>query len=163
MTDSVMRRARFLVIEALYESETSDHPAEEAFNRRVEDIRSDDPDVAAEGPSGFGRGVLRGVVKRMPELDRYIQEAATQYPVGTLAIVDRNILRLAIWELLSDNSAPVAAVVNEAVELAHRYGGESSPAFVNGVLRTVSQRIKDAPTRVPPTEADLSITPQEKP
>ena len=70
MTDSVMRRARFLVIEALYESETSDHPAEEAFNRRVEDIRSDDPDVAAEGPSGFGRGVLRGVVKRMPELNR---------------------------------------------------------------------------------------------
>ena len=67
--------------------------------------------------------------------------AATQYPVDTLAVVDRNILRLAIWELLSDNSAPVAAVVNEAVELARRYGGESSPSFVNGVLRTVSQRI----------------------
>lgn len=163
MTDSVMRRARFLVIEALYESETSDHPAEEAFNRRVRDIRDEDPEVAADGPSGFGRGVLRGIVRRTPELDQYIQDAATQYPVGTLAIVDRNILRLAIWELLSDNSAPVAAVVNEAVELAHRYGGESSPAFVNGVLRTVSQRIKDAPTRVPPLEADLSTTPQEKP
>jgi len=142
VTDSVMRRARFLVVEALYESETSGHSAEEAYNRRIEDVGEEDPDVAAAGPSGFGRGVLRGVLKRQPELDELIGAAATQYPVDTLAIVDRNILRLAIWELLSDNSAPVAAVVNEAVELAHRYGGESSPAFVNGVLRTVSQRIK---------------------
>jgi N utilization substance protein B len=88
--------------------------------------------------------LLRGVAARKDELDWHIQEAATQYPVDTLAIVDRNILRLAIWELLADPAAPVAAVVNEAVELAHRYGGESSPAFVNGVLRTVSDRIQAA-------------------
>jgi transcription antitermination protein NusB len=161
MTDSVMRRARFLVIEALYESETSDHPAEEAFNRRVRDIAEEDAELAADGPSGFGRGVLRGVLRRLPELDEYIQQAATQYPVDTLAIVDRNILRLAIWELLSDNSAPVAAVVNEAVELAHRYGGETSPAFVNGVLRTVSQRIKEPASHAPPEAANLPETPQE--
>jgi N utilization substance protein B len=72
--------------------------------------------------------------------------------VDTLAIVDRNILRLAIWELLTDNSAPVAAVVNEAVELAHRYGGDSSPAFVNGVLRTISQRITAATAAIPETQ-----------
>jgi N utilization substance protein B len=156
-----MRRARFLVLEALYESETSDHPAEEAFNRRVKDSAAEDAEVAAQGPAGFGRGVLRGVLRRLPELDGYIQGAATQYPVDTLAIVDRNILRLAIWELLSDNSAPVAAVVNEAVELAHRYGGESSPAFVNGVLRTVSQRIKEPPVQAPPEAANLPETPQE--
>ena len=162
MTANVMRRARFLVIEALYESETSDHEAEEAFNRRVREMAEEDPELAAEGPSGFGRGVLRGVLKRKPELDRYIQDAATQYPVETLAIVDRNILRLAIWELLSDNSAPAAAVVNEAVELAHRYGGESSPAFVNGVLRTISHRIRTASAQAPPSEADLpTTTPQE--
>jgi transcription antitermination factor NusB/acyl carrier protein len=156
MTDSVMRRARFLVIEALYESETSGHSAEDAYNRRIEDVAEEDPTVAAAGPSGFGRGVLRGVLKRQPELDEMIGAAATQYPVDTLAIVDRNILRLAIWELLSDNSAPVAAVVNEAVELAHRYGGESSPAFVNGVLRTVSQRIKSqSPGNPVPPAANL--------
>jgi transcription antitermination protein NusB len=137
-----MRRVRFLVVEALYESETSDHDAETAFNRRLEEISAEDPDVAAPGPSGFGRGTLRAVTRRKAELDEIIQEAATQYPVDTLAVVDRNILRLAICELLSDGSAPVGAVVNEAVELAHRYGGESSPAFVNGVLRTVSTRIR---------------------
>lgn len=150
MTDNVMRRARYLVLEALYEADTSDHDAEAAYNRRVKEVAEEDPEVAAPGPSGFGRGVLRGVLRRKPELDRYISEAASRYPADSLAVVDRNILRLAIWELLSDNSAPVAAVVNEAVELAHRYGGETSPAFVNGVLRTVSARIKAARTGEPP-------------
>jgi N utilization substance protein B len=157
VTDSVLRRARFLVLEALYESETSRHDPEEAYNRRIRDVADEDPEVAEPGPSGFGRGVLRGVLRRREELDRLIGEAATQYPVANMAVVDRNILRLAIWELLSDNSAPVAAVVNEAVELAHRYGGESSPAFVNGVLRTVSARIRAAGTAMnPPSEANPS-------
>ena len=161
MTDSVMRRARYLVLEALYESETSDHDAETAYNRRLREIEEEDPDLAEPGPSGFGRGVLRGVLKRRAELDEYIQSAATQYPVETLAVVDRNILRLAIWELLSDNSAPVAAVVNEAVELAHRYGGESSPGFVNGVLRTVSSNIQVARAAKRPPEAE-SETPEDQ-
>ncbi len=141
MTDSVQRRARFLVLEALYESETSSHDAEAAYDRRIEDVAAEDPAVGASAPAKLGRELLRGVLAHHRELDERIGAAATRYPVDTMAVVDRNILRLAIWELLSDNSAPVAAVVNEAVELAHRYGGESSPNFVNGVLRTVSQQI----------------------
>jgi N utilization substance protein B len=83
--------------------------------------------------------------------------------VETLAVVDRNILRLAIWELLSDNSAPVAAVVNEAVELAHRYGGESTPGFVHGVLRTVSTRIQAARTaEAPPSVASQPTSSQQE-
>jgi N utilization substance protein B len=143
VTDSTWRRARFLVLEALYEGETSSHDSETVYNRRITEIAEEDPELAAPGPSGFGRGVLRGVLRRRDELDEYISFAAPKYAVNTLPVVDRNILRLAIWELLSDNSAPVAAVVNEAVELAHRYGGETSPAFVNGVLRTVSKRIRE--------------------
>lgn len=142
MTDSSWRRARFLVIEALYEGETSSHDPETVYNRRISEVAGEDPEVAAPGPTGFGRGVLRGILRMRPELDEYIAEAAPKYAVDTLPVVDRNILRLAIWELLSDNSAPVAAVVNEAVELAHRYGGETSPAFVNGVLRTISKRVR---------------------
>jgi N utilization substance protein B len=148
VTDSTWRRARFLVVEALYEAETSSHDPESVYNRRVEEVAEEDPELSGPGPSGFGRGVLRGVLRKREELDGYIGDAATKYAVDTLPVVDRNILRLAIWELLSDNSAPVAAVVNEAVELAHRYGGESSPAFVNGVLRTVSKRIRaESPER----------------
>lgn len=144
-----MRRARQLALEALYESETSDHGAVAVFDRH---LAEEDGGVSQPRPSGYGRALLEGVIERRDELDRYIQAAATQYPVNTLAIVDRNILRLAIWELLTDNSAPVAAVVNEAVELAHRYGGESSPAFVNGVLRTVSERIRAAQAAPPPPQ-----------
>lgn len=142
MTDSVLRRARFLALEALYESETSDHDPEQVYERRLREVAEEDAEVAGSRPSRFGRRMLLGVLERREELDQHIQEAAPRYPVATMAVVDRNILRLAIWELLSDNSAPVAAVVNEAVELAHRYGGESSPAFVNGVLRTISTRIR---------------------
>ncbi|MBI2765039.1 MAG: transcription antitermination factor NusB [Chloroflexi bacterium] len=156
MTDSVLRRARHLVIEALYESETSDHDAEDALTRRLGDVAEEDPEVVGAGPSGFARGALRGVSRQRDELDSYIGAAAPKYPVESLAVVDRNILRLAIWELLSDNSAPVAAVVNEAVELAHRYGGERSPGFVNGVLRTVSSNILAARTARSPQRAGPS-------
>jgi N utilization substance protein B len=161
MTESPMRQARFLVLEALYESETSNHDPELAYNRRVAEEAEESPGVGAPGPSGFGRGALRGVLKLIPELDTYIQEAATQYPVNTMAVVDRNILRLAIWELLTDDAAPVGAVVNEAVELAHRYGGDSTPGFVNGVLRTVSERIRAARAASRAPRDAPSSTPQE--
>ena len=88
--------------------------------------------------------MLDGVLEAREEADGLIAEAAPKHPVGTMAIVDRNILRLAIWELLSGPSVSVAAVVNEAVELARRYSGEKAPAFVNGVLRTVSAQIETA-------------------
>ncbi len=161
MSSSVQRRARFLVLEALYESENSSHDAEAAYDRRLREVAEDDPKVTAEGPAELGRELLRGVLAHRDEIDERIGAAATRYPVATMAVVDRNILRLAIWELLSDNSAPVAAVVNEAVELAHRYGGDSSPGFVNGVLRTVSQRIM-AERGLPPPEADFPNTAQQE-
>lgn len=142
MTDSAMRRARFLVLESLYEAENSDHNPEEVFARQMERVAEEDAEVTGPGPSGFGRGAIRGVWRRRAELDSHIEAAAGRYPVDTMAVVDRNILRLAIWELLTDEAAPAGAVVNEAVELARRYGGESSPPFVNGVLRTVSERIR---------------------
>ncbi|MEX0781490.1 MAG: transcription antitermination factor NusB [Dehalococcoidia bacterium] len=161
MTDSTWRRARFLVVEALYEAETSTHDPEAVYNRRVEEMAEEDPELAAPGPSGFGRGVVRGILRRRDELDEHILAAAPKYAVDTLPVVDRNILRLAIWELLSDNSAPVAAVVNEAVELAHRYGGESSPAFVNGVLRTVSKRIRAESPEGAPADQTTPPSPPE--
>ena len=151
-TDSVMRVARIVVIEALYESETSDHPVAVAFERRLADaVESDDRMAKRAGPREFARRAIAGIEDCHATIDGYITDAAPKYPIGTLAIVDRNILRLAIWELLSENSA-VAAVVNEAVEMARRYGAESSPGFVNGVLRTISQRI--ATERATPVTAE---------
>jgi N utilization substance protein B len=74
----------------------------------------------------------------MMEIDEVIRRKATAYPLEQVAAMDRNILRLAIWELLIDNRVPMRAVISEAVELARQFGGETSPKFVNGVLGSVS-------------------------
>jgi N utilization substance protein B len=163
MTESPMRRARFLVIEALYEADTSGHDAESVLARLLgEAVREGDAAVGEPGPAGFARGAIRGVQRRRPEIDRFIEAAASLYPLETMAVVDRNILRLAIWELLTDDAAPVGAVVNEAVELAHRYGGESSPRFVNGVLRTISQRIRGEVARTASRGAPPSLSSEQE-
>ena len=149
MTDHVLRRARCLVLEALYEAETSGHDAEVAYDRRLQEVALDDREVTRKGPSAFGREVLRGVLDSCDDLDGRLQPVAPRHPLATLPAIERTILRLALWELLHDNTAPVGAVVNEAVELAHRYGSETSPGFVNGVLRTVSKEISVARAQEP--------------
>jgi N utilization substance protein B len=147
-SDSVLRRVRCLALEALYEADTAGHDAERAYERRLREVAEEDPEVARPGPAGYGRGMVRGVTRMRETIDRYIAAAATHRPLDAMPVIDRNILRLAIWELLADNAAPVGAVVNEAVELAHRYGGEASPGFVNAVLHTVSERIRRERERV---------------
>lgn len=159
MSDHVLRRARCLVIEALYEAETSGHAAEGAYDRRLEEVADEDREVTGKRPAAFGRKILRGVLDSRVELDARLQLAASRHPLMTLPAVERIILRLALWELLHDNSAPVGAVVNEAVELAHRYGSETSAGFVNGVLRTVSREISEARAREPGETP--TTTPQE--
>ena len=158
-----MRKARFLVVEALYEADTSDHDPAAVYERQLREAATEDPRMRDARPGDLGRNAVRGVIALRDILDEQIANAASQFPLDTMAVVDRNILRLAIWELVTDNSAPVAAVVNEAVELAHRYGGESSPAFVNGVLRTVSERIQAARGAPAPDRGPLhpNHSPQE--
>ena len=138
------RVIRQLVVETLYEAETSDHPAREVLERRLTEAQAETPELAEAKQRRRAARMLEGVLEAREEADGLIAEAAPKHPVGTMAIVDRNILRLAIWELLSGPSVSVAAVVNEAVELARRYSGEKAPAFVNGVLRTVSAQIETA-------------------
>lgn len=157
MTDNVLRRARIAVLESLYESETSNHDPEAVYERQMARAEREDPELAAPGPRGYGKGMLRGIWRHRDELDQRIGQAAPKYPVSMMAVVDRNVLRLAIWELVSDNSAPVGAIVNEAVELADRYGGEGSPRFVNGVLRTISKQLAgEEPMAKPPVEGEPS-------
>ncbi len=157
---------RFVVLEALYEAETSTHDAETAFQRRLRDVSTEDAELTEHGPQSFGLGMLRGVLARREELDQRIADAAPRFPVTDMAVVDRNILRLAIWELVTHTSAPTGAVVNEAVELARRYGGERTPGFVNGVLRTIAGKVRDAGDKSPapsPPEIPNQHREQENP
>jgi N utilization substance protein B len=85
--------------------------------------------------------LVSGVLGLQDVIDPHIAAAAPAFPVDQLPAIDRNVLRLAIYELLRETDVPVKAAINEAVELAKRFGGDSSGRFVNGVLGTVAERI----------------------
>jgi len=89
-------------------------------------------------------GILaRGVQERLAEVDPHIERAAPAFPISHLASIDRAVLRIAVYELLHTPEVPRKAAVNEAVEIAKRYGGPNSGRFVNGVLRTITERLPE--------------------
>ncbi len=86
----------------------------------------------------FVRELVSGVIQNKEKIDLNIQNFAPAWPIEQIPVVDRNILRLAIFEILLDNKVPVKVAINEAVELAKTFGGDNSSRFVNGVLGSVS-------------------------
>jgi len=88
---------------------------------------------------GFARDLMAGVVRNMEVIDKIIEKAAPQWPIDQISVVDRNILRLGLFELLYEDktAVPPKVAINEAIELAKNFGGESSGKFVNGVLGTI--------------------------
>lgn len=102
----------------------------------------------------FIRRLVAGVIEHRDQIDKIIEKAAPQWPMDQIAIVDRNVLRLGLYELLYGNrdEVPPKVAINEAIELAKSFGGESSGKFVNGVLGTVYREIgepgkNDAPKK----------------
>ena len=93
---------------------------------------------------GFIWQLIAGIVENLKEIDQIIEKAAPQWPLAQISIVDRNILRLGIYELLfSDKAAvPPKVAINESIELAKSFGGENSGKFINGVLGTVYKEIE---------------------
>ncbi len=126
------RKARIIALKALFESDSVGHPPEHSLDRLLED--SPLPSDA----EAFARHLVDGVLEHREHLDEIIRKTAPAWPLEQLAAIDRNILRLAIFELLVDNRVPMRAAINEAVELAKQFGGDASSKFVNGVLGSVS-------------------------
>jgi N utilization substance protein B len=126
------RKARVAALQALYESDMSTHEALAALDRLTEEEHLN------EELSEFARALVEGVIEQRSAIDDVIRQAAPQWPVEQISAVDRNILRLAIREILMNNGAPIRAAINEAVELAKSFGSDSSARFVNGVLGSVS-------------------------
>ena len=125
-------KARILALQALYEVDSVARKPEAAIERLLAETT-----VSSE-IGDFSRSLVEGTIKNKDEIDRNIVKHAPAYPVDQLAIIDRNILRLAIFEILFDNRVPVKVAVSEAVELAKIYGSENSSRFVNGVLGSIS-------------------------
>ena len=124
--------------------------------------------------TGFVHQLIAGVMEHIKELDKIIEKAAPQWPLEQIAIVDRNVLRLGLYELLFGNreEVPPKVAINESIELAKSFGGDSSGKFVNGVLGTVYREIgepgkddappakdksdkEETPAQVPMSEAEI--------
>jgi N utilization substance protein B len=112
----------------MYEVDQSNHLTEEIIQER---LREETLDTDLQQ---FCIQIVQGIFPRRVVLDQYIQLHAPEWPLDQVAIIDRNILRIALWELAFSTDTPMKVVINEAVELAKKYGSDSTPRFVNGVL-----------------------------
>lgn len=121
-----------LALQALYELDCTGHSVDDVLSRLAAEQE------APEGAVVFARELTRGVTGNLGRIDGVIARYAPAFPVEQLAPIDRNILRLAIFEVLLDNKVPMKAAINEAVDLAKAFGSDSSPKFVNGVLGSVA-------------------------
>jgi len=126
------RKARELALQALFEIDLAGHASSEVLSRTIETSN-----LSPEG-AAFTCELLEGVVQNREKIDAQIRRFAPAWPLDQMAVVDRNILRLAIYELLHNNKVPVKVAINEAVELAKSFGADSSPRFINGVLSSIS-------------------------
>ena len=124
----VRRRARATVLQVLYELDFTDHKAVPALEARLEDR------PLPEAAETFARSLAMGVQTYRTYIDGIVSKLAPEWPLDQIAAVDRNVLRVAVYELLFEPEIPPKVTINEAVELAKMFGSESSPRFVNGVL-----------------------------
>ncbi|MFC1892662.1 transcription antitermination factor NusB [Chloroflexota bacterium] len=128
----VRRKARAIALQVLYEVDCTGHEPEGVMPRLLAETGLSEENV------GFVQGLVSGVLQHREEIDQNIKTFAPAWPIGQIPAIDRNIMRLAIFEILLDNRVPVKVAINEAVELAKMFGSESSPKFINGVLGSVS-------------------------
>ncbi len=140
------RRARIVALQALYEADNSNHKPQDNLRRIIADQR------VGKAPAAFAKELVESVLSQRGEIDAKIADTAPAWPVDQLPSVDRNILRLAISEMLRDNGTPVKAAINEAVELAKSFGSEKSSSFVNGVLGSIARQLEEVAANHPTTK-----------
>jgi N utilization substance protein B len=127
-------KARSLALQALYEVDITGHPAAAAIEERLVDEPIDD------NLADFARQIVFGVLPLVVKLDNFISQHAPEWPLDQVAVVDRNILRIALWEFAVARVTPIKVAINEAIEMAKMYGSDSTPRFVNGVLGSLASR-----------------------
>jgi len=126
------RQARSVALQALYEIDCANHAITQVLGERLHDQTVD------ETVRPFVFELVNGVTLHQARLDELIQRYAPEWPVDQMAIIDRNILRIAIFEIVISTTTPLRVAINEAVELAKEYGSDTSPRFVNGVLGSLA-------------------------
>ncbi len=136
--------ARSIALKTLFEIDITGHPPGEALSHHLE---------AANLPKRlerFAHAVVFGVLDAQEAIDALIQRYAPEWPLDELAPIDRNLLRMAIWELKYHPKTPPKVAINEAVELAKIYGADNAPRFINGVLGSLVQNDLQIQDRLKP-------------
>ena len=150
------RQARTIVLQVLYEADVANHPAGTALDHRLA------AQPLSEQAEAFARRLLAAVLAHRHQLNSLIVRYAPEWPLDQMAVVDRNILRIAICELgETELGTPVKVAINEAVEMAKLFGSDSSPRFVNGVLGALMAETNqpDLGEPLPPEKKAVILTP----
>jgi N utilization substance protein B len=124
-------RARSVALQVLYEYDLSNHQVGYILENRLKD------NPLEESLLDFSQKIISGVFPLIKHLDEQISKYAPEWPFDQVAIIDRNILRIALWEIVFDPETPIKVIINEAVELGKLFGSDATPRFVNGVLGSV--------------------------
>lgn len=153
---TVRHQGRVLAMQTLFEIDNSGHDIEEVIGRIRFDDSSlpesamDTPDVdeqaVDEVPADVAKhaeSLTRGTYSNLASIDPILAKAAPAFPIAQIAAVDRSVLRLAIYELHFLPDVPIGVAINEAVEIAKRFGGPNSSKFVNGVLGTIGKQLPE--------------------
>ncbi|MCJ7703760.1 MAG: transcription antitermination factor NusB [Anaerolineales bacterium] len=127
-------KARGIALQVLFEIDLVKHPLGLALKYRLEAASLD------ERLSTFVQEIVQGVWPMHQQLDEFIAEHAPDWPLEQVATIDRNIIRIALWEFAVGGETPIKVAINEAVELAKTFGSDSSPRFINGVLGSLAAR-----------------------
>ncbi len=125
-------RARSIALQALYEIDIAGHPPGAVLEERLAENELD------EKLAAFARQIVTGVLPLVAQLDQFIARHAPEWPLDQVATIDRNILRIALWEIALSDQTPMKVAINEAVELAKMYGSDGTARFVNGVLGSLA-------------------------
>ena len=142
---TVRRRAREIALQVLYQLEIGQGVPQEALTVYFENFRP------SEKTREFCQRLIEGISHHREKIDRLIEENAENWTLKRMAVVDRNILRLATFELMHCPDIPFKASLNEAIELAKKYGNEDSGAFINGILDKVHSLVGFSSPNSPPT------------
>ena len=127
------RKTRVASLQVLYEADSVAHDVELVLRERTGDAGLSGSSVK------FAKDLVHGVLANRKEIDKIVSGFAPSWPIDQMAIIDRNILRIAVYEIVIGRTTPPKVAVNEAVELAKAYGSDSSSKFVNGVLGSVME------------------------
>lgn len=133
------RMARQAALEVLYQIEVSDALPDEVFNTRQR--------VKGQPVADFTYNVVKGVISNKEYIDKLIDQCSENWSIDRISVIDKNIMRIAIFEMINEHDIPFSISINEAVELAKKFGSEDSGKFINGVVAKVATTLRPARLR----------------